>query len=72
MKALEAIREAVKVKELKKDNLIEKLQRVENCKKEYLSTYKPIYIPKVSEGFNSQESKKILEQYKQFKTTGLV
>ncbi len=72
MKALEAIREAVKVKELKKDNLIEKLQRVENCKKEYLATYKPIYIPKVSEGFNSPESKKILEQYKQFKTTGLV
>lgn len=72
MKALEAIREAVKTKELKKDQLSEKLQRIENCKKEYFSTYQPIYIPKISEAFNSPAAKKILDQYKQFQTTGLV
>lgn len=72
MKALAAIREAAKTKELKKDNLIEKLQRIENCKKEYFSNYQPIYIPKISEAFNSPAAKKILDQYKQFQTSGLV
>ncbi len=65
MKALGAIREAVKTKILKKDNLTEKLQRVENCKKEYLSSYQPIYIPKISDSFNTQAAKKVLDQIKQ-------
>ncbi len=69
MKALAAVREAVKTKAIKKDNLIEKLQRVENCKKEYLSTYQQVYIPKVGTAFNSPAAKKILDQYKQAQTT---
>lgn len=72
MKALSAIREAVKTKGIKKDSLIEKLQRVENCKKEYLSNYQPIYIPKITDAFNSPAAKKILDQYKQSQTSGLV
>lgn len=71
-KALGAIREAVKVKDIKKDQLLEKLQRVENCKKDYLSKYQPIYIPKIGEAFNSPAAKKILEQYKQSLTLGAV
>lgn len=72
MKALAAVREAVKTKVLKKDSLTEKLQRIENCKKEYLSTYQPIYIPKITEAFNSPQAKKILDQYKQSQSSGLV
>lgn len=59
-KALGAIREAVKKRVIKKELLLEKLSRVERCKKEYLSSYQPIYIPKVSEVFNSLEAKKLI------------
>ncbi len=62
-KALKAIRDAVKSKTLKKDNLLEKLDRVERCKKEFLSDYKPIYIPKIPESFNTVEAKKLKEQW---------
>jgi beta-N-acetylhexosaminidase len=61
-KALSSIREAVKKKTLKRESLIEKVQKIEKCKKENLPTYNPIYIPKIAESFNTPESKKILEQ----------
>jgi beta-N-acetylhexosaminidase len=67
-KALEAIREATKKRIIKKEALTEKLQRVERCKKEFLSNYQPIYIPKISEAFNSPEAKKIMDQYQKFLT----
>lgn len=62
-KALKAIREAVKKRAIKKEAVVEKLGRVERCKKEFLANYQPIYIPKIAESFNSQEAKKILDQY---------
>lgn len=65
-RALTAIREAVKKRTLKKENMIEKLHRVERCKKEHLATYRPIYIPKVADAFASAESKKFLEHYQSF------
>jgi len=65
IKALGAIREATKKRVIQKDHLAEKLDRVERCKKEYLSNYQPIYIPKVSEALNSPESKKIMDIYQQ-------
>lgn len=68
-KSLNAIREAVKNKTIKKESLIEKLNRIEKCKKEHLSNYQPIYIPKLAEAFNTPESKKIMEQYQNFQTT---
>lgn len=71
MKALEAIREAVKTKELKKDQLSEKLQRIENCKKEYFSTYQPIYIPKISDAFNSPAARRYLININSFKRRAL-
>ncbi|MFP5386780.1 MAG: beta-N-acetylhexosaminidase [Bacteriovoracia bacterium] len=61
-KALKAIREGVKKRVIKKEEMIEKLGRVERCKKEFLSSYQPIYIPKISEVFNSQEAKNLLTQ----------
>jgi beta-N-acetylhexosaminidase len=63
-KALGAIREAVKKKSLKRDEVLEKLVRVEKCKKENLSVYNPIYIPKISESFNTVESKKLMDNFK--------
>lgn len=67
-KAHGAIREAVKKKTIKKEILVEKLGRVERCKKEFLANYKPIYIPKLSEVFNSVEAQKLMEQYNSFPT----
>lgn len=59
--AISTIRESIKKRLLKKELLLEKLSRIERCKKEYFSNYQPIYIPKVSEVFNSQEAKKLRE-----------
>ncbi len=63
-KALGAIREAVKKKTIKREDVLEKLMRVEKCKKENLSVYQPIYIPKISDSFNTPEAKKLLEHFK--------
>jgi beta-N-acetylhexosaminidase len=63
-KALGAIREAVKKKSVKREDVLEKLMRVEKCKKENLSVYQPIYIPKISDSFNTPESKKLMEFFK--------
>jgi len=63
-KALEAIREAVKKKTIKRETVLEKLQRVEKCKKENLSVYQPIYIPKIVDSFNTPEAKKLMDHFK--------
>lgn len=68
-KALSAIREATKKRTIKKEALIEKLNRVERCKKEFLSNYQPIYIPKIADVFKSNDAKKVLDQYNVFLTT---
>lgn len=62
-KALKAVREAVKKRSIKKELIIEKLTRVEKCKKEFLSQYQPIYIPKIADVFNSNESKKLMDHF---------
>lgn len=62
-KALLAIREAAKKRTIKKELLLEKLNRVEKCKKENLAEYQPIYIPKISESFNTNDSKKLMAQF---------
>ena len=67
-KALAAIRDAGKKRTIKKEVLVEKLQRIEKCKKEFLSSYTPIYIPKIADSFNSLDGKKIMEQYHNFLT----
>lgn len=60
--ALDAVREAVKKRAIKKESMTEKLTRVEKIKKEFLSGYQPIYIPKISEVLNTQEAKNLLNQ----------
>ena len=62
-KALSAIREAVKKKSLKREDILVKLMRVEKCKKENLSVYTPIYIPKITESFNTLEAKKLMDHF---------
>lgn len=68
-RAVGAIREASKKRVIKNELLLEKLHRVEKCKKENLPSYQPTYIPKISESFNSQEAKAILTQYERFLAT---
>lgn len=63
-KALKGIREAVKKRSIKKESLIEKLGRIERCKKENYPAYQPIYIPKIADAFNTNEAKKLQEQLK--------
>lgn len=62
-KALASIREAVKKKQLKREEVLEKLSRVEKCKKDNLSTYQPIYIPKIADSFNTPEAKKLMDHF---------
>lgn len=68
VRALGALREAIKIRILKKEALIEKLQRVERCKHEFLSSYQPIYIPKISESFSQKNTDKILLQFQELLT----
>lgn len=68
-RALNAIREASKKRLMKKEIIMEKLHRIERCKKEFLSQYTPIYIPKIADVFGSQEAKLVMEQYQKFLTS---
>ncbi len=63
-KTLLALNEALKKRQIHKDVVSEKLTRVEKCKKEFLSSYQPIYIPKITEVFHSNEAKNLLDQFK--------
>ncbi len=65
-KAVVSLREALKTKKLKKEKFLEKLGRVESSKQENFKEYKPIYVPKITSAFNSQESKKAMEIYQAF------
>jgi beta-N-acetylhexosaminidase len=60
-KALLAVREAVKKRTLNREQIIEKLLRIEKCKKTNFAEYQPIYIPKITDSFNSIEAKKLAE-----------
>jgi len=62
-KALNAIEGAVENKQLSKESVLQKLNRIQSAKKLYLANYQTIYIPKISEFFNSKESQEILEQF---------
>lgn len=63
--AFEAVKEAVRVQEIKKENLDDKLKRIEKCKKTYFSEYKPIYIPDIEKALTPAGNKVILEQLTQ-------
>ena len=60
--ALASVKEAVKKRLIKKDVLTDKLLRIEKSKKDHLPKYQPVYIPKISEVFNSVEAKNLSAQ----------
>lgn len=62
MSALNGVKEAIKTKRLKNDDLLLKLSRVLDCKKKNLTNYKPVYIPELQNKFNTQESKQIMKE----------
>lgn len=62
-KAVEALRDALKTKKLKREVFLDKFARVEACKKENFKGYNPIYVPKITSAFNSLEAKQVLELY---------
>ena len=68
-KGLLALREAVKKRTIRKELILEKLHRVERTKKEFLSGYQPIYIPKIVDAFNSPLGHKIIEQVQSAKVS---
>jgi len=66
MKAVATLRDSLKTKKLKKEKFLDKLARIEACKQENFKEYKPIYVPKITSAFNSQDAKKVLETYQAF------
>jgi beta-N-acetylhexosaminidase len=68
VKAVNVIREHSKKRLMKKEMLVEKQSRIERCKKENFSNYQPIYIPKISEVFNSQAARSLMDQWNRYLT----
>jgi beta-N-acetylhexosaminidase len=62
------IEKAVKNKSLSKDLIQDKINRINELKKEKLPPYKPIYIPKITDSLNSKEAKHLLQQYKSWQS----
>ena len=59
--ALQAINKAVELKKISHETLEAKLKRIMNCKKAFLSEYKPIYIPDIAKSFNSTQVTALLD-----------
>ena len=59
--ALEGVKEAYKKKELLKKDIDEKVERINQLKKSYLSEYKLLYIPDVEKELSKNENKVYLE-----------
>lgn len=62
MKALKGINEALKKKELKKDDLSVKVKKVENTKRQYFKEYRPIFIPGIANKIKSNQSQILVDQ----------
>lgn len=66
MEALAGVKESVSEKKLERSKLVEKVGRVNDCKKRQLASYKQIYIPgiesKVGNKNNQQFLKEVLEK----------
>lgn len=59
--ALEALKKAVKDKRLKAEDLNKKYQRIASVKNEYLSDYKPVYIPSIAKDLNFTDHQDFLK-----------
>ena len=60
-----AAKEAYKTKSITKDSVSEKLERVYELKKQYLSEYKPLYIPDVAKTIGTEAHEKVLKDLTQ-------
>lgn len=65
IKALEGIKEALKTKRIKNDDLKLKLKRISVCKREYFKEYKPIYIPEIANKVGMRSSQIFVEEVRQ-------
>jgi beta-N-acetylhexosaminidase len=61
-KAFEAVKEAIRLQEIKKELIEEKTKRVKDCKKNHFGEYNPIYIPSIEKVINKDKSQQILDQ----------
>ncbi len=61
-RALGALRQALKSKELKNEALIAKADRILEVKKAYLSDYKPIYMPEISKKLGTKANQIFMDE----------
>lgn len=59
---LNILNKSIKLKQIEKDEVDEKLYRVEKCKKNYFQSYGPVYIPHISSSLHTSESKKVVDK----------
>jgi len=64
-RALSALRQALKVKELKNEDVLAKAARITEIKQQYLSEYKPIYIPEIAKKLGTRASQVFLDDLKE-------
>lgn len=64
-RALAALRQALKVKELKNEDVLAKAARITEVKQQYLSEYKPIYIPEIAKKLGTRASQVFLDDLKE-------
>jgi beta-N-acetylhexosaminidase len=60
--ALEGLKEAKKTKRIKNDHFNQVHARIMSVKKEYLSEYKPVYIPEISKQINTGASQTFIKE----------
>lgn len=58
--AYNRIKYELKTQNLSKEKMLTKMSRIRNCKKDYFSTYAPIYIPQIVSSFHSQDAQELL------------
>src|SRR5690606_9882355 len=63
--AFEALKEAIRVQKISKDDVEEKIKRVRLCKKAHLAEYTPIYIPDLAKKIGTKKNLEILEKMTQ-------
>ena len=60
--ALEALKEAKKVKSLRNELIQEKVNRINQAKKSHLSNYKQVYIPEIAHQVNTGTSQALIKE----------
>lgn len=56
------VKDAYRKKQISKQSVEEKVERIFELKKDYLSEYKPVYVPDVAQVIGSSEAKQILSE----------